>query len=525
MKNRIPVLFAGSILALVFLLSFASAAISFSSVPTLSNVAVTHTASITVSSDQNETVSFSIIPSSNAQSVTFTIPSTITLNSTHTSEVVNFNYTVPSSLNFAFNSPDYYATLTATGSSSPSASQKMSFATNTKYCGSLNTTSDLEISDLSFNNLGIFGDDDVWYPLTEVDVELTVENNGDDDFEDIEVRWALYNGDKLIADGKESKFDLDSDEEEQVTFTITLDENLDDFTDGSYRFYVKASGTNSDTDDDFCAEDYDSVEVVIENDFVVLDNIEYSNETTCGSELRITADAYNIGSDKQTDVYVRIYSPDLGINKNVEVGDIKSMDSEDFSFTYQLPQNLTAKTYGIQLEVYDEDDDIYANEDDEEARYSFPVTIGGCAPTIAGMIAGGEVQSGGKVNQNLIVKVSVTNTGKSLTTYTVNPTSYTDWAESVTLDQSTVAISPGQSKDVILTFVPKKVETGSYNFNVELVAGSRTVATQPFQVALENSSVFGNFGFGDNWYLWLIGVLNVVLVLIIIIVAVRVARR
>lgn len=534
MKDKTQALFAGSILALIFLLSFASATVSFSNVPTLSNSVGTHSASITITSDQNETVSFTLTPSTNAQSVIFSSISPIVLSSSHTSEVVSFNYTVPSTLNFAFNSQDYYVTLGATGTSSSSTSQKISFAVNDEYCSYGNTLgSDFQISDLSFDNLGKFGDDDVWYPLTEVNVELTLENNAEDDVNDAEIKWALYSDTgKLIMDGKESKVDVDSDDEQVVSFTIKLDENLDDLEDGTYTLYVKATGkADLDSGDEYvCTEESESVEVAVENDFVVLEDIQYQNDTvSCGSDLHITADVYNIGSDKQTDVYVRVYNSELGINKNIQIGDIKSMDSEGFDFTFALPQNLTAKTYGIQLEVYDEGDDIYTNDDDEEATYTLPVSIGSCTPVVAGMVAGGDVQSGGKAGQDLVVKVSVTNTGKSLTTYTVNPTSYTDWADSVVLDQSTVAISPGQTKDVILTFKTKNVKAGTYNFNTELIAGGKTIATQPFQLALESGSWFGNFNlndsFGDNWYLWVIGALNVLLVLIIIIVAIRVARK
>ncbi|VVB79745.1 Uncharacterised protein [uncultured archaeon] len=533
MKNKTQALFAGSVLALVFLLTFASAA-SFS----VSQTSISFTPSVTAQAftitlnNQSETKNFTLSPMaitgengyvavfSHSGSLENISTSTITITPTAAIDYTKFSF-----------GKTYTSTFLVSNAQNVSDNQTISLKVdNTQFCSYGNTLgSNFQISDLSFNNEGKFGDDDVWYPLTEVKVELTVENNADYDVQDAEIRWALYsNTGKLIMDGKESKVDVDSDDEQTVSFTIKLDENLDDLNDGTYTFYVKATGkadldTGSET---VCTEDSDSVEVVVENDFVILDNLEYQNDTSCGSDLQITADAFNIGSDKQTDVYVRVHNSELGINQNVQLGDIKSMDSELFSFLYTIPSNITAKTYAIQLDVYDDGDDIYKNNDDEEATYVVPVSVSGCAPSITGIVSGGDVQSGGNAGKDLVVKVSVTNTGKALTTYTVNPTSYSDWASSVTLDQSTIVVSPGQSKDILLTFKTKTVETGEYNFNVELAASGKTIATQPFQVSLDNSSWFGDFnGFGDNWYLWVIGALNVILVLIIIIVAVRVARR
>ena len=54
------------------------------------------------------------------------------------------------------------------------------------------------------------------------------------------------------------------------------------------------------------------------------------------------------------------------------------------------------------------------------------------------------------------------------------------------------------------------------------------VISQPVSVLVEKagfSLITGNIVLGENWYLWGIGALNIILVLIIIIVAVRLVRK
>jgi Ca2+/Na+ antiporter len=104
----------------------------------------------------------------------------------------------------------------------------------------------------------------------------------------------------------------------------------------------------------------------------------------------------------------------------------------------------------------------------------------------------------------------------------------------MTIDDSTISLATNEPKDVLVTFKIKEDVSGDKAFNVELYSGNTLISTNAFSpVTIEESSSWlnGLTGFnlseklGSNWYLWAIGVANVVLILIIIIVAIKVARK
>ena len=94
------------------------------------------------------------------------------------------------------------------------------------------------------------------------------------------------------------------------------------------------------------------------------------------------------------------------------------------------------------------------------------------------------------------------------------------------------SLNAGLSQDVIFRFKVNKDVEGDQTFVVNVKSGTLPSATKTVNVPIEKAS--GGFKFpgltggaiinSDNWYLWGIGILNVILVIIIIIVAIRVAR-
>ncbi len=93
----------------------------------------------------------------------------------------------------------------------------------------------------------------------------------------------------------------------------------------------------------------------------------------------------------------------------------------------------------------------------------------------------------------------------------------------VSLDQETVVLNAGESRNVEFTFDVRKDASGNYNFHIETVSSENQVERQPVSVSIEPQSAFG---FLDGPSLpWLIGGLNLILIIIIIIVAVKVAKR
>lgn len=406
------------------------------------------------------------------------------------------------------------------------------------YCEYSNIGSDLSL-DLEVTNKEGFGDDETWYPFDEIEVDVTVENKGDYDIDSIELEWGLYDKTtkEFLFEESESKFNLKSDKENTLTLSFTLDEELADLDEADLVFYVRATGEYDDSDstndgDKTCVESSDAVEVTLE-DFMIMEDFTIPETASCDSEIQVSANVWNTGDSDQEEVYVVIYNKDLGINKEIKIGDIDGFDKEKLDAVLTIPANAAEKTYPISFSVYNEDDDIFQNENDDDAEFIQYVTVSGsCSATASAVSVAAALESGGKSGSPLVVKATVSNTGTSTATYTIITSNYDSWADSAELDATTLVLAAGESKDVEITFDVKKDVEGEKTFNLEVSSGNSIIKTQPVAVVIEKASFLsgltGNVlgGSGQNkWFLWGIGALNVVLVLVIIIVALRVAKN
>ncbi len=395
----------------------------------------------------------------------------------------------------------------------------------------------------SFGSSMTFGDDESWFPFETIEAEIGVKNYGDYDTENVEVSWGVWDTDAdewVIEPDSEKDFKLDHGDTETITISFTIDDDmdrdLDQLDDGShYKFYAYLSdGVVDDSDSpddgkDFCAYDSQDTEMVIERDFVILNNIQIPETVQCSQTVTITADVWNIGDRDQDDVSVEIYNKELGLSEEVEIGNIDAFENGKLDISIKIPSDAGEKTYSLKFTVYDEDNDVYKNDyDDDESIFNVPFKVeGNCG-------AGGEAQalisasleSGGKAGQELVVKATIINTGSKLATYGISATRYSDWASSANLGQSTVILNAGESRDVLITLNVNKDVSGEKMFEIILTPTDGEEIIQPVSVSIEKSGFdFGDVISGSNWYLWLIGALNLILVIIIIVVAVKVMRK
>jgi len=393
-------------------------------------------------------------------------------------------------------------------------------------CVLTGTTGNLKIEIDDINNIAGFGDDTEWLPLDEIEVDIKVENNGDEKIKNIEIKWGLYDVDNndWIFDEKESDFNLKDGDDKTITVTFDLGDPSDYEDGNNFVFYVWATAEDGEFDDqEICVSDSDEIEIIIESDFVVAGNIEYLNTVSCGDSVPISAKIWNIGDSDQDAVSVVVYNKELGFSQIVEVGDINAFDSEAFDMILELPTNLDEKLYQFKMEVRDEDGDVYVNDyDDDEAVSTLPLTISGCGNVAQTASVSASLESGGKAGSPLVVRTTITNSGDKSATYTLNAASYTGWASSATIDQSTFILNAGNSKDALITFAVNKDAEGTKFFDLEVISDNELVLKQPVSVSIEKSG----FSLADgNSYIWFLGILIVVLIIAIIIVAVRLGRR
>lgn len=534
--KKLNILFA-SLFALVFLIGFTSATVALTSVPTELSQS---SGSFTFNAATNETseiVNFNIPTITyEGKSIVFTV-SPLSAPLTTTPVSVSVSYTVDPGFNFDF-LKEYEATLTATGNTV--VTKTIPFASST-FCESVKNKGNLNLNIEDITVTDGFGDDDEWFAFDTVEVEVTVENNGNEDVQDITIEWGLYNTkskDWTIEIDDEDEIDVDEDDEETITFSFTLDddldENLEDLEDGDYVLYVRATGEISDgtyEGNDTCSSESSTASLTVEKNFVVLSNIEVPTVVQCGSEVTISGDVWNVGSKDQNDVTVEIYSKELGLDEIVEIGDIDSFESSDLEFTFELGGDIEEKVYPITFTVYDEDNDAYENNNNDESTSSVKLTVqGSCAADIPDATVSAYLESGGKAGEQLVVKATITNTGEESAYYSINLAGYADWASAVSIDKNLVTLDAGDSEDVLITFDVDKDAAGTSLFNIEVLSDNELVVSQPVQLditAKKGFNITGNLfsSFGDNKYIWGIGILNLILIVLIIVIAVRIARK
>jgi len=479
------------------------------------------------SSQSGLTFSFddSAIADGSSTAVTEIITATISFSASQTGTITG-NINVGNTADATDETLAFSVPLTASTSNTPSDITACS--TTTDHDGDL----DLRIRDI--NTIKGFGDDDnFWYPLDEVEVEIKVENNGDDKIKNIEVEWGLYDvtNDDWVIDDKENDFSLKSGKDNTLTIKFKL-EQVNDFQENDYVFYVWANGEVNDANNtNVC--DYDSqdpMEITNDDDFVILYDIQSPETASCGSEIQITADVMNLGDTQQDEVSVVISNTELGINKVIDIGDINDFDSEILDTFIEIPSDAEEKTYFLIARVYDDNHDIYeTSENNDKSEFSISLKINSCSVSSSALISA-SLESGGKAGENLVVKATITNSGTSSATYTINAAGYAEWASSASIDQSIFTLDKGNSKEILITLAVNKDAVGQKQFNIEVISGNKLVATQPVQVEIQKTSsgfagITGNVFADGNKYLWGIGILNVILIVFIIIVAIRVARK
>ena len=406
-------------------------------------------------------------------------------------------------------------------------------------CGSI-TEGSLRVDIKDITVVHGFGDDEEWLPLDEIEVEIEIENkNNDEKIKDIEVEWGLYSEETdewVIELDDVDEFDLKKDSDEMIKIEFKLDEkkldiDLDELEDGDYTLYVRAIGEEQEEPEfEVCSINSESVKVVIEEDFVILNDFQFPELVSCGTDVQFTADVWNIGDSDQDDVYVMVYNKELGINEKIEIGDIDAFEDEKLVFDLQVPKDTEERWYTLKFTVYDEDDDVYENDyDDEESVFRVPFKVEGNCVAEPQAVVTANLESGGKAGQELVIKATLTNTGDELVTYQVNAAGYSDWASSVELDQSTIILSAGGSNNIWMTFQVKKDVYGDKLFDIEVLSGGELILTQPVSVSIEESTGFpgitGDIISRENWYIWGFGALIVVLVIVIAFVVTIKSKR
>ena len=538
---------------LVMVMSFGSADISLEVVDTefsqLSGDSLTVNVS-GISSGNTVTFTFKEVKDFSGKEITFVYLPT---NLTEDGAITTITTTVPT--DFDFFGKIYSTILTATEKNNneeviSTATQALTFE-QTSFCEWDNGVSDnpgeLKIRDIEVTNKGVsstkFGNDENWFLFEEIEVEIEVENKGDYDVDDVLIEWGLYSEETeewTIEVDDEKEFNLRDGDEETIIITFKIDDNmdedLDELVDGTYRLYVRATGVvddsaSPDNEEDTCTSDYSEVSIIIEKDFVILDNIKYLETASCGTAVELTADVWNIGDEDQEEVFVRVYNEELGINIKVEIGDIDAFEDEEINVLLSIPEDAEEKSYDILLRVFDEYGEIFENDfDDDKSIYEVYIKVEGNCISESKVTISADLESEAKAGKELIVRATIINTGTETSTFEISLTDYINWASLGSIVPESITLDAGESEDVLITLNVNSDVSGNQNFDIVVTEGTKA-SSQQIAVMIEQSGfgglskITGGLISESNWPVWTIGAVNIILVVIIILVAIKGAKK
>ncbi|MDA3836271.1 MAG: putative S-layer protein [Nanoarchaeota archaeon] len=530
--------FAISILATVLFMSLASAAITVNaSLTQLTQDGTNFTFQVT----SNETESLTITTASiiDGQTITFNDQAASVTNGTAQDITITYN---TNDFEFVLGQT-YSTTLTIEGNTSDNVTKTVTFE-ETNFCEDVANEGRLDVVIEDFKVITGYGDDDdYWYLRDEVEVEFTVENEGSWDIQNVELEWELYTEEGLsIMDDSEADFDLDENDDKTITVTFKLDENIDDFDGADAVFYVRVTGEIDDRNsahdgDNTCAYDKSSnIEVRTDEHFVIVDDLKingmpfedefYEEVVACGSELTFTGRVWNIGDRDEDDVYVEVYSSLLEAYKKIEFTTVDYFDYEEFTYTLTIPQELDEKSYRLQFEVFDEDNDVFENDEDDKSISYVNFKVAGDCKFIAPTIAATLVEEVVKAGETMTVKATVTNAGDDAAVYTLTSDGFEAWASLMSVKPEVVSVPAGETKEVEFTFNLNDEAEGSREFNIYTNYDGKVVATQPVVVEV----AAGTFNVKDlaskeNLQIAGIVLLNLILLIAIILVARKILRK
>lgn len=438
-------------------------------------------------------------------------------------------------------------TITATANDGTTANLVMSLAGS--FCKAGEVGGNLEITDVRIDNKGE-GKDDEWKLLDIIEVEVTVDNNGDDDVNDVFVEFGLFDsagknyvGDLEFENADEEEYDIGrirDGSDETITFSFKVPA---DFEDGSYRLVVKAYSDDLGEDEECTAlsndhdveDKYTNIDIQREDDegrFIAFDNIEFTPaEGTCGERILMTFDAYNVGDEDQDRVKITLKSSEFGIDEFYEItSDLDIGDKETISFEFTVPQDATDKFYSLRLSAqYDYKNGNYKLVLDDDVTVSFRVIGCGVTPIsgdriaiISAVLDSDEAVAG----EELVVRATITNVKSESAIFSVDGFGYQSWASLDDVSPRSIEIASGESKDVMFTFTIDEDAEGEESFDIEVRDSAGNLETREIAVNIAGTSTPSTrFNLGDNAFLWIIGIVNVILIILIIVVAVRVASK
>ena len=430
--------------------------------------------------------------------------------------------------------------------SGENSTQTLTFKVHKSYCeqGPLNLST-IEIK--SVDESGSSSDSDwAWYPQDNITLAVQVKNNDDDNDRTVRVEWDIYdtNAKEFLDVGDDDTIDINTNEDETAEFTFEVPYDL---AQGNYLLYVKAYD-DDDGEAKICSvakdngksallgeEEGISLQIKRDSHDVRVTKTNIPELLSCGSTSDIGLWIANLGKSREDKIKVTLLKSVFSDEISREISKLDWDDkAEEVSFPISVPTDLKEGKYTLKFKIdydYDKADDDYNHE--ETVSYNIEVK-GNCVAEqkqVAALITA-ELEEGAVAEEGgqLAIKGTLKNTGTATTTYDLSAVDYDSWATLDRIDTRSVTLDAGKSKDFSLYFTIKDNVKGEQFFTIKAVSGTET-KEQEVSVVVEakaNEAISGITGnaitehLRENWFIWVIVVINIVLIIAIILVARRI---
>ncbi len=381
--------------------------------------------------------------------------------------------------------------------------------------------------------------DDELAPGEEINFDITFDNIGVLDLENLKATLRITN----IDDGKDLKeitqeFDLDSGDDTDKSFTLTIPLNVDE---DDFDVTLTVNGRDEDGDSVHVVQVFEN-EVTIEkdeNDRAQFEDVTISPEpASCGVNIDIDAIVINTGSSKQDDMYLELTIPELDITQKSSNFDLDSEDFDDrvkeVSFRVLIPKDAEKGVYELKITAKDEGEDFLGSK-----TSSFTIESGCSTPDSEeppqDTLEIKDTSLEGVAGESISIPVKITNTGDSKETFTLDVKEYSIFATLVSIDQPTKNLGSKESSTGFVTLLLGSEVKGTYSFSITVEDSVGNVIEKKTLVLLVDEGVVRGVpptGFttfidrlgGSGWTTTLI-ILGDILLLVIIVFFIRLIMK
>ena len=322
-------------------------------------------------------------------------------------------------------------------------------------------------------------------------IEIEVKNNLlinslEHDADDVVVTVEI---DDLDVELEEDGINLDYDEDKKIElyFDVPLDAE-----DGTYDVVVTLEGEDEDGDDH---KDVWVVSLTVErdeNELYLTDVAASPASTAAGGKTEISATVYNIGTNREDDVYMRLRCTDLDIDIVTDMVDKLEETGSDQKHTFSeiiiLPKDAAPGTYYFEIDITSEDSSVSDVLD-------FEITAPSASGTISGFTGGDTISDAGGSSGTITVRIgqtgkfqtTVTNNENGIRSYSMQLMGVNDWAVA-SVEPSTITLGPGSAAPVYVYITPKTAARSSETATLAIYSGNALVSTQSFDVVIEGAT-------------------------------------